>query len=199
MITAESTAADVQKIIFEKLDPVHGPVFINGAKPGDVLQIDVVKLECAPWGWTGLIPGFGLLADEMKEADIRIWKLDNENMCTYFDYTGKDGKPRKIKIPLKPFAGEMGMALAKPGAHSTIPPYRTGGNMDVKHMGVGSRVFLPIEVEGGLFSVGVSVNLFHDHALVLRLPQDGHAVQGDGGKLANIHMDLSLNSFPFSN
>ena len=60
-----------------------------------------------------------------------------------------------IKIPLKPFAGEMGVAPGKTGAHSTIPPYATGGNIDTRHITAGSTLYLPIEVEGALFSIGV--------------------------------------------
>ena len=62
-----------------------------------------------------------------------------------------------IKVPLRPFAGEMGVAPGKDGAHSTIPPYATGGNVDTRHLSAGSTLFLPVEVEGALFSIGVSV------------------------------------------
>jgi acetamidase/formamidase len=114
------------------------------------LQIDVLSIETADWGWTGLIPGFGLLADEFPEPLLKIWKLNREEGVAYFD------EEKKIKIPLKPFAGEMGVARGEKGAFSTIPPYNTGGNLDTKHLGVGTRLFLPIEVEGALFSLGVS-------------------------------------------
>lgn len=66
-------------------------------------------------------------------------------------------KIKGIKVPLRPFAGEMGVAPGVPGPHSTIPPYRTGGNIDTKHMVKGTTLYLPVECEGALFSIGVSL------------------------------------------
>ncbi|KAJ6510995.1 Formamidase [Mycena sanguinolenta] len=156
-ITADSTVDAIASLVFSQLDQVNGPVFVEGAAPGDTLQIDVLRVAPAPWGWTACIPGFGLLSDEFPEPALKIWELDTEGMVTYFD------KDRKIRIPLRPFAGEMGVAPGKAGAFSTIPPYATGGNIDTKHLSEGATLFLPVEVEGALFSIG-----------------DGHAVQGDG-------------------
>ncbi|KAF8190671.1 Formamidase [Mycena galopus ATCC 62051] len=157
-ITPASTVEAIKSLVFSQLDQVNGPVFVEGAAPGDTLQVDVLRVEPALWGWTAAIPGFGLLTDEFPEPALKIWELDTEGMVTYFD------KERKIRIPLRPFAGEMGVAPGKPGAFSTIPPYATGGNIDTKHLSAGATLFLPVEVEGALFSIG-----------------DGHAVQGDGG------------------
>ena len=67
------------------------------------------------------------------------------------------------KVPLKPFAGTIGLALAEPGLHSIVPPRRVGGNMDIRDMSVGTELYLPVEVDGALFSIG-----------------DTHAAQGDG-------------------
>lgn len=111
-----------------------------------------MRIDNPEWGWTALIPGFGLLADEYPEPALKIWKLESsaEGGYAWFD------KEKGIKVPLRPFAGEMGVAQKKKGAFSTIPPYHTGGNIDTKHITVGSTLFLPIEVEGALFSIGVS-------------------------------------------
>jgi acetamidase/formamidase len=140
-------------MIFSQLDQVNGPVYVQGASPGDTLQVDVLSVETADWGWTGLIPGFGLLSDEFPEPALKIWKLDKgkeeEDASAWFD------EERGIRIPLRPFAGEMGVAPGKKGAFSTIPPYHTGGNLDTKQLCAGSTLFLPIEVEGALFSIGV--------------------------------------------
>ncbi|KAJ6550887.1 Formamidase [Mycena vulgaris] len=159
-ITPDSTVADINSLVFSQLDQVNGPVFVEGAAVGDTLQVDVLSVAPAPWGWTACIPGFGLLTDEFPEPALKIWELDTENGVTYFD------AEKTIKIPLRPFAGEMGVAPGKKGAFSTIPPYATGGNIDTKHLSAGATLFLPVEVEGALFSIG-----------------DGHAVQGDGGEL----------------
>ncbi|KAJ6517146.1 Formamidase [Mycena vulgaris] len=156
-ITPDSTVADINSLVFSQLDQVNGPVFVEGAAVGDTLQVDVLSVAPAPWGWTACIPGFGLLTDEFPEPALKIWELDTENGVTYFD------AEKTIKIPLRPFAGEMGVAPGKKGAFSTIPPYATGGNIDTKHLSAGATLFLPVEVEGALFSIG-----------------DGHAVQGDG-------------------
>src|SRR5262249_55882065 len=69
----------------------------------------------------------------------------------------------RFRIPLAPFCGVMGVALAEPGEHPTMPPRRTGGNMDIRQLVSGSTLYLPVEVDGALFSVG-----------------DAHAAQGDG-------------------
>jgi len=162
---------------FAALDPVFGPVYITNAEPGDVLQIDVLALELAShpgpsaalleeastwgWGWTALIPGFGLLAAEFDAAGLtpalRAFDLDAEHMCVWFD------REKGIRVPLRPFCGEMGVARGQAGKWSTIPPYATGGNIDTRHLGAGATVYLPVEVPGALFSCG-----------------DGHAAQGDG-------------------
>jgi len=154
--------SSIAALVFAQLDQVNGPVHIASAQPGDTLQVDVLRVETADWGWTACIPGFGLLADEFTEPDLKIWSLrkhdgDGEDRYAWFD------EARGIRIPLRPFAGEMGVAPAEPGAFSTIPPYRTGGNIDTRHLCAGSTLYLPVAVEGALFSIG-----------------DGHAAQGDG-------------------
>ncbi|TDL18203.1 Acetamidase/Formamidase [Rickenella mellea] len=156
-ITAISTTSAISSLIFAQLDQVNGPVYIERAEPGDTLQVEVLDIETADWGWTALIPGFGLLADEFTEQALKVWSLDKAGWYAWFDAA------KTIRIPLRPFAGEMGVAPGKTGAFSTIPPYNTGGNIDTKHLTVGSTLFLPIEVPGALFSIG-----------------DGHAAQGDG-------------------
>ena len=129
--------------------------------PGDTLQIEILDIKTADWGWTAVIPGFGLLADEFPEPAIKIWDLtDSENTGSTadggevqrFTYLNKE---RGIRVPLRPFAGEMGVARGERGAWSTIPPYVTGGNLDTKHLTKGSTLYLPVEVEGALFSIGV--------------------------------------------
>ncbi|KAK7002475.1 DNA mismatch repair protein MutL [Favolaschia claudopus] len=156
-ITPDSTVESISSLVFSQLDQVNGPIYVEGAVPGDTLQVDVLSVVPAKWGWTACIPGFGLLSDEYTEPALKIWELNTDEMVTYFD------EEKKIRIPLRPFAGEMGVAPGKMGAFSTIPPYATGGNIDTKHLSAGATLYLPVEVEGALFSIG-----------------DGHAVQGDG-------------------
>ncbi|KIK58524.1 hypothetical protein GYMLUDRAFT_45164 [Collybiopsis luxurians FD-317 M1] len=156
-ITPNSTASTLPSLSFSSLDQVNGPIFVEGALPGDTLKVEVVSIETADWGWTACIPGFGLLSDEFPEPALKIWKINKKEGFAYFD------ESKRIKIPLKPFAGEMGVARKQKGAFSTIPPYNTGGNIDTRHVTAGATLYLPVEVEGALFSMG-----------------DGHAAQGDG-------------------
>jgi acetamidase/formamidase len=151
--TRQSTSADVLRRSF-KGHALSGPIAIKGARPGDVLQVEVLELKPWDWGYTQVGPGRGLLPEDFPEPFLKIWDLSN----------GETAELRPgIEVPLEPFLGVMGLALAEPGAHPTAPPRRVGGNLDVKQLVVGSTLWLPIEVESGLFSTG-----------------DGHAAQGDG-------------------
>jgi len=165
-LTAESTAADVAAIDFGKVNPVTGPVYIDGAQPGDVLVVDILGFSGGGWGWTAIIPGFGLLADEFPEAHINISKYDEK---------GIEFRPG-IRLPYRPFTGTIGVALAEPGQHSVVPPRRVGGNMDIRDLVPGSRLYLPVEVPGALFSVG-----------------DTHAAQGDG-EVCGTAIETALNA-----
>lgn len=119
-ITVATKASDVATADLSQMDQVCGPVSVAGAEPGDTLQVDVLSIETAEWGWTALIPGFGLLADEFSEPALKIWSIDKEKGWAWFD------EEKGIRIPLRPFAGEMGVARGVKGAYSTIPPYKTG-------------------------------------------------------------------------
>lgn len=156
-INAESTDETISSINMSNIDQINGPIYIRDAEPGDTLEVEVVDITTADWGWTAIIPGFGLLHDEFTQAKLKIWKLnEHESQYTWF-------KQNQIRIPIKPFTGECGVARGLDGCFSTIPPYRTGGNIDTKYLMKGAKLYLPIECKGALFSVG-----------------DGHAAQGDG-------------------
>ena len=151
-----STAADLKKLDLGRVNPVTGPVYIDGAQPGDALKVTLLSFRPSGWGWTGNIPGFGLLADQFPEARLHHWNYDAGTMAPAM--YGPGGR-----VPLKPFTGTIGVAPAAPGLHSIIPPRNVGGNMDARDIAEGSELWLPIEVAGALFSVG-----------------DTHAAQGDG-------------------
>ncbi len=155
-IVEESTVEALRTLDFSRVDQVNGPIYVEGAQPGDALEVELVDLQPATWGWTGIIPGFGLLADDFPEPALKIWHLEGRA-------DGWAEFAHGIRVPLAPFCGEIGLAPAADGPLSTIPPYRHGGNMDTKHLTKGARLFLPVEVPGALFSIG-----------------DGHAAQGDG-------------------
>ncbi|MEZ5923119.1 MAG: acetamidase/formamidase family protein [Hyphomicrobiaceae bacterium] len=155
-LTPASTVADIAKLDFGKVNPVAGPVYIDGAEPGDAIKVTLLDFAPSGWGWTAVIPGFGLLADHFKEPALHIWSYDKHSL-TPAAY-GPGGR-----VPLKPFCGTIGLAPAEPGTQSIVPPRRVGGNMDIRDMSAGTELYLPVEVKGGLFSVG-----------------DTHATQGDG-------------------
>jgi acetamidase/formamidase len=154
-IHAGSGVEDVAKLDFTHVNPVSGPVFVKGAAPGDALAVELLEFRPQGWGWTAIIPGFGLLADEYPEPWLRISAVDAESGRVRF----ADG----ITLPYRPFPGTIGVAPAEPGPHSIVPPSRFGGNMDTKHLNPGVTLYLPVGVEGALFSLG-----------------DTHAAQGDG-------------------
>ena len=136
--------------------PLTGPVRVRGARPGDALVVEVLEMGPAlDFGWTAIRPGRGLLpVEDFPKPYLQIWDLSDGTRAR---------SERGLAIPTQPFPGVMGVALDEPGAHSTMPPRKNGGNMDVKQLVVGATLLLPVWVEGALFSVG-----------------DGHGAQGDG-------------------
>lgn len=155
-LTATSTVADVPLLDFAKVNPVTGPIYVEGAEPGDALKVTIEQFIPSGFGWTANIPGFGLLADDFKEPALNIWRYDP--MTLQPSLFGRNGR-----VPLKPFAGTIGNAPAESGLHSVVPPRRMGGNLDIRDLAAGTTLYLPVEVVGALFSVG-----------------DTHAAQGDG-------------------
>ena len=126
------------------LDSGHalaGPIEVRGARAGDTLAVRVDEVVPASWGIT--------LTEQPHHVS---WELD-----------GGVGRGGGFTVELRPFLGVMGMPPPEPGVHSTIPPRRWGGNIDCKELAAGATLFLPVPVDGALFSAG-----------------DGHALQGDG-------------------
>ena len=152
-LTPRSSTADVSKLDVSKFYPLSGPVRIKGARPGDALSVDVLSVLPANWGWSAIVPGLGAL-DEFNDPFLWIWKVGKKEWVPF-----KNG----LKVRQRPFCGVMGVAPSEDGLTEPMPPGKHGGNMDVRHLTSGSRLLLPIWVDGGLFSVG-----------------DVHAAQGDG-------------------
>ena len=150
---AKSSASDVVALDFARVNPVTGPVFVDGAEPGDALVVEILGFESSGWGWTAIIPGFGLLAEDFKDPFLHISSYDDRRV----EFTPE------IHLPTRPFPGTIGVAPAEDGQHSVVPPRHVGGNMDIRDLVQGVKLYLPVEVPGALFSVG-----------------DTHAAQGDG-------------------
>jgi acetamidase/formamidase len=130
-----------------------GPVFIRGAQPGDVLEVEILELTHHGWGYSSVVPGLGFLRERFHDLFLFHWKL--------LPYETRSLAP--AVVPLRPFCGVMGVAPAAKGEFRTRPPGPFGGNMDVRELSVGARLYLPVFNPGALFSCG-----------------DGHAAQGDG-------------------
>ena len=154
-ITEATTAEDLANVNFDLIHALTGPIYVEGASPGDILAVTLHEIEVQGWGWAGIFPGFGFLADEITGPWIRGFPMEPGATEVAFN--------DDITIPLAPFAGVMGVAPDTDSMLVTIPPRTNGGNMDNRHMIAGTTVYFPVQVEGALFSIG-----------------DAHAAQGDG-------------------
>jgi acetamidase/formamidase len=134
-----------------------GPIYIDGAEPGDVLELRIEKITMpVPWSYNSFSPTSGFLKEDFKDRYGKIIKLDREHMLGLF--------APNISIPLHPFFGSMGVAPpAKDGKVNSAPPGVHAGNLDNRNLVAGTTLYIPIHVKGALFQVG-----------------DGHAGQGDG-------------------
>jgi acetamidase/formamidase len=147
------TLAEYLKIDRDRIHALTGPIFVEGAEPGDVLQVDVLEVAHKGWGWTSVVSGLGFLKQRFAEPFFFVWKLERE--------VSKSIAP--AVVPLRPFCGVMGVAPAEDGELRTRPPGIFGGNMDVRQLCTGATLYLPVLNRGALFSAG-----------------DAHAAQGDG-------------------
>ncbi|WP_297794350.1 acetamidase/formamidase family protein [uncultured Eudoraea sp.] len=154
-LNINSTLEDLKKVDMDKVHTLTGPIYVEEAEAGDVLAVELLDLEPGDWGWTAMEPGFGFLAGEHESELFKTYELDKEkNRVTFSE---------GVSIPLKPFAGVMGVAPDTTAMLSTIPPRANGGNMDDPHLVKGVTVYFPVFIKGALFSIG-----------------DTHAVQGLG-------------------
>ena len=151
-LTAASTVEDIPALDFRRWTRSVDRSTWMAPSPATRWRSSCSAFQPADWGWTACIPGFGLLADEFPDPALRITRLAG----------GRGEFLPGVRIPLAAFCGVLG--LASPGEpRSTIPPTEAGGNMDTRHLTAGTRLWLPVQVPGALFSLG-----------------DGHAAQGDG-------------------
>jgi len=152
-ITPESTTELLGSLDAERLYPLVGPIYVEGAGPGDTLAVEMLSIETQGWGWTAILPGLGLLPDDFPDPYLRIFDLSGE-------FAALDDV---ASIPIEPFFGTMGVCPVGARAQPVMPPGRFGGNLDVRQLTSGSTLYLPVQVEGALFSCG-----------------DAHGAQGDG-------------------
>jgi formamidase len=189
--TPDSSNADVTTTDRMVVLPLTGPVRVDGAEPGDVLVVEVLEIEPASFGYTAQIPGFGFLADEFPDPFLVRWDIsDGVAISRDLPRVRIPGAPFMGTMGVAPsrqllrWITERERALSEQGEDvllpdprgavpadepiaseglRTKPPRENGGNMDVKQMVVGTRIFFPVWTDGALFSAG-----------------DGHFAQGDG-------------------
>lgn len=190
-ITPSMQHDDLLSVDMERIHPLTGPVYVEGAQPGDLLAVRIDEIVPAERGFTFISPGFGYLRDVFDKPHVIHWEMSG-------GFAESEQLPG-VRIPGAPFMGVMGLAPSRPllerinareadvarrggvvlppSLHSAVPadpaiaseairtiaPHETGGNIDIKHLVAGSTLYLPVDVEGGLFSVG-----------------DAHFAQGDG-------------------
>jgi formamidase len=186
-----TTEDDIAKMEAGAIHPLTGPVFVKGAQPGDVLEVEFLDIVPQPHAFTAIVPGLGFLRDVFTTPYLVHWQIR--------DGWATSPKLPRVRIPGAPFMGVSGVApsaaqvrawtarenalmsrgglVFPPDANGavpgrgpaaseglrTVPPRENGGNFDVKQLTKGSKLLLPVAVEGGLFSTG-----------------DGHFAQGDG-------------------
>ncbi len=145
-----------------------GPLFIEGASPGDMLEVRILDIKLrSDYGVNAVWPKGGDLPDAVTQEESFVYKYDRVKNTASF----KKG----IEIPIKPFMGVM--ALSPPpemGRVSSIPPAFYGGNLDLKHLTKGTSLFLPVSTQGGLFTTG-----------------DCHAAEGNG-EISGVAIEASL-------
>jgi acetamidase/formamidase len=152
-VNPKTTLSEFLAIDRQRIHALTGPIFVERAEPGDVLQIDVLKVAHRGWGWSSVIAGLGFLKERFAEPFLFHWKLEGA--------VSRSLAP--AIVPLRPFCGVMGVARAEDGEFITRPPGPFGGNMDVRQLCAGATLYLPVYNAGALFSAG-----------------DAHAAQGDG-------------------
>lgn len=153
-ITHLSKTDVLETLDWDRMYPLSGPIYVEGAEPGDTLKVEILDLHTIGWGWAAVLPGFGLLADDFEDPSLRIFDLSDGEFIHFRD---------DIKIPIDPFLGTMGVCPKDASDQNAMPPGSFGGNIDMRQLTQGTTLYLPVEENGALFSCG-----------------DGHAAQGDG-------------------
>ncbi len=189
-VTPDTAVADLDAMDQKVSHPLTGPIHVSGAQPGDLLEIEYVDIFPQPYGWTRFRPGAGFLRDVFSEPFIAHWSIANgyaesaqipgvripdgsfmgtaglapsrEQLDTWTRRENEHLERGGAVQPPDSTDAVPGGAIAEEGLR-TVPPRENAGNMDVKQLTRGSRLYIPVAVEGGLFSVG-----------------DGHFAQGDG-------------------
>jgi amidase len=141
------------EIDYDRLNPATGPIYVEGAEQGDLLQVKVISIDVANKGVAAAVPNEGVLGDQVSKPMIRVVDI----VDGYAIFHG-------IKLPIRPMIGVIGVAPAKEdGEWPTDSPWKHGGNMDTNDITAGSTLYFPVNQKGALLALG-----------------DCHAIMGDG-------------------
>jgi acetamidase/formamidase len=147
------TAQEFLGIDRARIHALTGPIAIQNAEPGDTLEVEILEVKHKGWGWTSILAGLGFLKERFSGPFLFQWALEEDFTRSLLPAV----------VPLRPFCGVMGVAPTENGEFRTRPPGPFGGNMDVRELTAGAKLYLPVLNAGALFSAG-----------------DVHAAQGDG-------------------
>ncbi len=141
------------EIDYDRLNPATGPIYIEGAEPGDLLKLKIISIDVKDKGVAAVVPNEGALGDQVTKPVIRVIEIEDGQAIFH-----------GIKMPIKPMIGVIGVAPAdEDGEWATDSPWKHGGNMDTTDIKAGSTLYFPVRQEGALLALG-----------------DCHAVMGDG-------------------
>ena len=141
------------EIDHDKLNPATGPFYVKGAEVGDILVVDILDIEVADKGVAAVLPGGGVLGDQVKNPIVKVIEIVDKEACI-----------DNLRIPIDPMIGVIGVAPKKEdGDWNTDTPWKHGGNMDTKDIKKGTRLYFQVNVDGALLALG-----------------DCHAIMGDG-------------------
>jgi len=160
----KSDADPFPVIDLERVNQTTGPIYVNGAQPGDALVVDIKKIILPKQGVTTIFPGFGALHDQFSAEWKKVCQIK----------AGKVIFAKGIKLPVRPVIGTIGVAPAE-GAVGNLFPGPHGGNLDVNDVTEGAKILLPVFVPGALFSLG-----------------DGKAIMGDG-ETNGVGIEVAMN------
>lgn len=152
-LTGHVNGAVPPPLDYDLLYPLVGPVLVTGAEPGDAVELEILDYSPGSWGWTSVLPDFGLLSDDFPDLHVHRWELGDSSA----DFQGV------ARVPLRPFLGVMGATPDSDEPLSPFPPDFFGGNIDTRDLVAGTSVFLPVSTPGARILLG-----------------DPHAAQGDG-------------------
>ncbi|GFZ97437.1 acetamidase/formamidase family protein [Nesterenkonia alkaliphila] len=144
----------VPELDLNALYPMLGPIWVEGAEPGDVLELELLEYESHGWGWTAILPGMGLLAEDFPDPYLHIWDFEGSSTANFKD---------AAEVPVRPFLGVLASTPDTDEPQGVIPPGPFGGNIDCRDLVAGVKVFLPVQTPGARLMLS-----------------DPHAAQGDG-------------------